>query len=212
MIDAKGYTGKIPVYCAFDKIEDIGNIKPNPKNPNKHPEEQIELLAKIIEAQGWRAPVTVSTLSGLVVRGHGRLMAAQHLRLESVPVDYQNYNSPDEELADLVADNRISELAEIDKAMLSDIFSDINFDMIDADVFGYSADEIDAINEALAEDIEMKIDDISSKSEVCTHTLRLDKKVIQITDDEFERLSDLLDTYIENNGVMFGFVRWLLDD
>lgn len=78
---AKGEAGGIPVFCAFDKIVPVGEVKPNPKNPNQHPEEQIDLLAKIIQAQGWRAPVTVSTLSGLVVRGHGRLMAAIHAGL-----------------------------------------------------------------------------------------------------------------------------------
>ena len=90
--------------------------KQNLKNPNQHPDEQIELLAKIIERQGWRAPVTVSTRSGLVVRGHGRLMAAKLIGLGSVPVDYQHYDSEEEELADLVADNRLSELAQVDKA------------------------------------------------------------------------------------------------
>ena len=58
---AKGEAGGIPVFCAFDKIVPVGEVKPNPKNPNQHPEEQIDLLAKIIRAQGWRAPVTVST-------------------------------------------------------------------------------------------------------------------------------------------------------
>lgn len=51
----------IPVYCAFDEIIDVAELVPNPRNPNKHPESQIQLLAKIIKAQGWRAPITVST-------------------------------------------------------------------------------------------------------------------------------------------------------
>lgn len=79
------------MYCAFDEVMAVHDVRPNPKNPNKHPEEQIELLAKIIQAQGWRAPVTVSTLSGMVVRGHGRLMAAIHAGLSHVPVDFQEY-------------------------------------------------------------------------------------------------------------------------
>lgn len=107
---AKGVAGSIPVYCAFDEIVDINKINPNPKNPNQHPEDQIELLAKIITVQGWRAPITVSTLSGLVVRGHGRLMAAQKAGCTHVPVDYQHYENEDAEIADLVADNRIARL------------------------------------------------------------------------------------------------------
>lgn len=71
--------GAVAVACAFDKMVKIGDVKPNPKNPNQHPEAQIDALAKLIKHLGWRAPVTVSNRSGLVVRGHGRLMAAEQL-------------------------------------------------------------------------------------------------------------------------------------
>ena len=76
--DYKAVADHIPVYCAHDKIVDIKELTPNPKNPNTHPDSQIELLADIIEQVGWRAPITVSTASGYVVKGHGRLMAAKH--------------------------------------------------------------------------------------------------------------------------------------
>ena len=145
----RGYIGDIPIYCAHDKIVPVGEVKPNPKNPNQHPEEQIELLAKIIQTQGWRAPVTVSTLSGLVVRGHGRLMAAQFLGLDCVPVDFQHYKSMDAELADLLADNKIAELAEIDSKMLAEVFQDIDPDAIDIDITGYSEEEYNDIISAL---------------------------------------------------------------
>ena len=145
----RGYAGAIPVYCAHDKIVPISEVKPNPKNPNQHPEEQIEILAKIIKTQGWRAPVTVSTLSGFVVRGHGRLMAAQHLGLDCVPVDFQHYSCYDAELADLLADNKIAELAEIDSKMLAEVFQDIDPDAIDMDITGYSEEEYNEIVSAL---------------------------------------------------------------
>ena len=148
-IQCRGYIGDVPIYCAHDKIVPIGEVQPNPKNPNQHPEEQIELLAKIIQTQGWRAPVTVSTLSGLVVRGHGRLMAAQHLGLDSVPVDFQNYSCYDAELADLLADNKIAELAEIDSKLLAEVFQDIDPAAIDIDITGYSEEEYNDIISAL---------------------------------------------------------------
>ncbi len=131
---------ELPVFCAFDKLIDIDELKPNPKNPNQHPQEQIALLARIIQEQGWRAPVTVSTLSGYVVRGHGRLMAAKLAGCEQVPVDYQDYNSSAEELADLVADNRLAELAEMDSVMLAEIFSELDLSEYDLDLTGYAAD------------------------------------------------------------------------
>lgn len=147
----RGYAGDVPVYCAHDKIVPVGEVKPNPKNPNHHPEEQIELLAKIIKTQGWRAPITVSTRSGLVVRGHGRLMAAKHLGLEFVPVDFQHYKSNDAELADLLADNKIAELAEIDSKMLAEVFKDINLDEVEIDITGYSEEEYNELVSALVD-------------------------------------------------------------
>ena len=76
-VKARSYIQNVPVYCAFDEIVDITKLKPNPKNPNTHPKEQIELLSEVIMKTGWRAPITISTLSGLIVKGHGRLSAAQ---------------------------------------------------------------------------------------------------------------------------------------
>ena len=67
--------GDTPVFCSYDEIVDIEKVVPNPRNPNQHPKAQVELLAKIIKAQGWRNAITVSTRSGFIVKGHGRLAA-----------------------------------------------------------------------------------------------------------------------------------------
>lgn len=132
--------GEIPVYCAFDKIVPLAELKPNPKNPNMHPADQVEILSRIIEAQGWRQPVKVSNLSGYIVSGHGRYEAALLLGCP-VPVDFQDYATEAEELSDLLADNRIAEMSEMDNKMLAAIFSDIgNID--DSSLTGYCDNEI----------------------------------------------------------------------
>lgn len=127
----------IPVHCAHDELWDIGRLVPNPRNPNQHPSAQIEILAKIIRAQGWRAPITVSGRSGFIVRGHGRLQAAYALGLEQVPVDLQQYATEADEWADLVADNRIAELAEMDNLKLRDLLSELDTGAIDMDLTGF---------------------------------------------------------------------------
>lgn len=117
----KAMAGDIPVYCAHDNIVDITKLVGNPKNPNKHSKEQIKLLARIIQGQGWRSPITVSKRSGFIVKGHGRLAAAIEMKTETAPVDYQDYDSEAAEWADLVADNRLSELSELDEDMAADM-------------------------------------------------------------------------------------------
>lgn len=147
--EPKARAGGVPVFCSHDAIEPIEKLVPNPKNPNKHPSDQIALLARIIKATGWRQPITVSTRSGFIVKGHGRLMAAKEAGLAEVPVDYQNYATEAEEYADLVADNRLAELSEIDQAMLSDIFKGIDTDEIPIELTGYTAEQIGELEKAL---------------------------------------------------------------
>ena len=131
------------VYCAHSQMVEIEKVIPNPRNPNKHSEKQIALLSKIIAAQGWRAPITVSTRSGFIVRGHGRLLAARKLGLAEVPVDYQAYETEAAEWADLIADNRLSELSETDELLLKDLLQELGTSELDLELTAYTADEID---------------------------------------------------------------------
>lgn len=68
--------GDIPVFCTFDELLETEKVIGNPRNPNTHSKEQVQLLAKIIKATGWRNNITISRQSGFVVKGHGRLAAA----------------------------------------------------------------------------------------------------------------------------------------
>lgn len=140
----KATAGGVPVFCAHDAIVAIEKLIPNPKNPNTHPDAQIQALGRIIRQTGWRAPITVSKRSGFIVKGHGRLAAAKLEGLTEVPVDYQNYTNEAEEYADLVADNRIAELAEIDNKLLADIFADIDTGEIPMELTGYTDKEVEA--------------------------------------------------------------------
>ena len=113
------------VQCAHEELQPIEELKAHPKNPNQHPERQVELLAKIIAATGWRSPIVVSKRSGFITKGHGRLLAAFKAGFTEVPVDLQDYDSEEEELADMVADNDIADLAEMDLDMRSSILEEL---------------------------------------------------------------------------------------
>lgn len=136
--------------CAHTEIVDLHKLQPNPKNPNKHPDRQIELLSKIIDYQGQRAPIVVSKRSGFITKGHGRLMALQKLGWSKAAIDTQDYANEAEEYADVVADNKIAELAKHDDMMMIDTLRDMDFDL-DLDLLGmddFSLPEIKELDNA----------------------------------------------------------------
>ena len=149
--EPKAWADGVPVFCAHDAIVDVAKLVPNPKNPNQHPDSQIQLLGRIIRQTGWRQPTTVSKRSGFIVEGHGRLSAALLEGIKEAPVDYQNYTNDAEEYADLVADNRIAELAETDNRLLADIFAEIDTGEIPMELTGYTEDEVESLVTALSE-------------------------------------------------------------
>jgi predicted nucleic acid-binding Zn-ribbon protein len=119
------------IKCAHTELVDTDLLVPNPRNPNKHPDEQIKLLAKIMKHQGWRSPVVVSKRSGFIVKGHGRLMAAKLNGWTQAPVDRQDYATEADEYADMVADNKIAELSEHDDISIVNSIKEL--DMVDFD-------------------------------------------------------------------------------
>lgn len=149
--EPKAWADGVPVFCAHDAIVAVEKLVPNPKNPNQHPDSQIQLLGRIIRQTGWRQPITVSKRSGLIVKGHGRLAAALLEGVKEAPVDYQNYTSEAEEYADLVADNRIAELAETDNKLLADIMAEIDTGETPIELSGYTEDEVASLVTALSE-------------------------------------------------------------
>lgn len=133
------------VYCAYDEIVETDSLKPNPRNPNRHPEAQVKMLAHIIAEQGWRAPITVSRRSGYIVRGHARRLASYEAGSRYAPIEWQDYDNDSAEMADLVADNRIAELAVLDQDAIAGILAELkeNADDLDPELSGFTAEQIE---------------------------------------------------------------------
>lgn len=112
----------VEIHCKYDQLIPLDNIVLNPKNRNIHPTSQIDRLSKLLQYWGFRHPLIVSKNSNILLAGHGRFMAAKKLGLKEVPVDYQVFNSPEEEDQWAISDNAISSWAELD-------FSAINNDI-----------------------------------------------------------------------------------
>ncbi len=114
------------IHCRYDTLLDVACLTPHPANPARHPDKQVELLATIMRTHGIRHCISVSKRSGFVVSGHCRMMAAKKLGLKTFPVTYQEFRDENEELAVLVADNQIAELATVDGSRMGDILVELD--------------------------------------------------------------------------------------
>ena len=145
-------TTEVKVECAYDEMVPIGDVKPHPENPNTHSETQIATLADLIQSIGWRFPIVVSKLSGFIIAGHARLAAAERLGLEKVPVDYQDFASKEDEITQLLADNKIPEFARRDPHMERDLLKQLLDANASTILAGYSPTEVeDLLKKAAAE-------------------------------------------------------------
>ncbi len=131
----------IPVRCACTRLEAIGLVKPNPENPKVHKRKQLALYWRIIREAGWRRSIVVSARSGLIVKGHGAYMAAMENGATEVPIDVQPYATQKEEEQDMLADNRLAELAENDEDKLRVILSRLG-EEDGLDLTGFTADDL----------------------------------------------------------------------
>lgn len=119
----------------------VNTLKPYPNNARTHSDKQIDQIAKSIEAFGFNNPILVDE-NGMIIAGHGRLLAAQKIGLSQVPSITLSHLSPAQRQAYILADNKIALNADwsIDK-LQSEFQSLLNMDF-DVSLTGFSQDEI----------------------------------------------------------------------
>jgi len=128
----------------------ISSLKPDPKNPRKHSDRQVRLLAKSIKVVGFNVPVLVDANLNIIA-GHGRILAAQLLGLQEVPTIALEHLTEAQARAFMIADNRLTEIAAWDDQLLGEQLKtlaelDLDFSL---EVTGFTMGEIDLRIEGL---------------------------------------------------------------
>ena len=136
------------------KIESISvaNIKPYRKNAKRHPDEQIERIAKSIQEFGWQQPLVVDKDNVLVI-GHGRLLAAKKLGIATVPCVRADELTDEQIKALRLADNKTNE-SEWDLDLLNlELDEIVNIDMSEFGFnYGFGEDEPEEDEEAVEDE------------------------------------------------------------
>ena len=83
-------------------------LTPYEQNAKVHPPEQIDHIANSIEQFGWQQPIVVDRNKTVII-GHGRLLAAKQLNLDTVPVVFAENLTEDQANALRLADNKLNE-------------------------------------------------------------------------------------------------------
>jgi len=86
----------------------IQSLKEYSENSRTHSEEQVAQVAASIQEFGFTNPLLVDA-DGVLIAGHGRLMAARHLGMGSVPVIELGHLTEAQRRAYVIADNKLAE-------------------------------------------------------------------------------------------------------
>ena len=125
-------------------IEDrpLDAVIPYPDNPRNN-DQAVEAVARSIQTFGFRQPIVVDG-EGVIIVGHTRWKAAQHLGLETVPVHIADL-TPDQARAYRLADNKTNEIADWDHDRLVEELLGLRDAGADLATTGFSPDEIEKL-------------------------------------------------------------------
>jgi hypothetical protein len=143
-------TKKKPIFTETE-FWPVGNLIPYELNSKKHPPEQVEALARLIEKNGFDQPIVVDK-NGVIIKGHGRRLAVMKLGFDVVEVKVLKHMTAQQAKASRLADNRVArtdtdiELFKADLATLDDLdllegaFDEKELDFLQADLGSINTD------------------------------------------------------------------------
>lgn len=118
----------------------IDSLIPYVNNTKQHPDNQVDKIAGSIAEFGFDQPIVVDG-DGIIIKGHGRLMAAKKLQLQEVPVLVRTDLTPAQVKAARIADNRVAESA-WDEELLKIELLDLKQNDFDLRLTGFDDEEL----------------------------------------------------------------------
>lgn len=94
---------------SVDAVEQVqtSSLSPYANNPRTHSDAQVDRLVQSLKQFGFVNPILTDD-DGQIVAGHGRLMAAQAIGMETVPVIRLSHLDDDQRRAYVIADNQLA--------------------------------------------------------------------------------------------------------
>lgn len=123
------------------KSANVADLIPYARNSRTHSDAQVAQIAASIREFGFTNPVLVDGANG-VIAGHGRILAARKLGMDTVPVIELAHLSEAQKRAYVIADNKLALNAGWDDEMLRVEISELTDAGFDVSLLGFSDEEL----------------------------------------------------------------------
>lgn len=127
----------------------LDKIKPYERNPRTHPEAQIKLLASLMKKWGVDQPIVVDE-SGVILKGHGRRLAAIEAGFKEFPVVVHRGLPEADKSSIRIADNQSSLLSEWDQGMLRAEVMELKMSGADLPLLGFEDATLNWLGDGVA--------------------------------------------------------------
>lgn len=122
----------------------VDSLIPAARNARTHSDAQVAQIAASIREWGWTMPVLVDE-AGTIIAGHGRVLAARQLGLQTVPVMVASGWSEAQRRAYALADNQLALQAGWDEDLLRIELGDLQLGGFDLELTGFGGDDLAAL-------------------------------------------------------------------
>lgn len=128
------------IITSYDRV-DVSRLIPYANNAKKHPDKQIDKLCESIKEFGFLSPIIIDKDYNIIA-GHGRILAAKKLNLETVPAVFVEGLTDEQRRAYILADNRLTEMGGWDYKAVKLELADLSMLDVNLDLTGFNADDL----------------------------------------------------------------------
>jgi DNA modification methylase len=122
----------------------VASLAPYAANARTHPPEQVAQIAASIGEFGFTVPVLVDE-RGVLIAGHGRVLAAKALGMEAVPAIRLSHLSEAQARAYRIADNQLALTSSWDETLLAAELRALRSEEVDLGLLGFEQEALDRL-------------------------------------------------------------------
>jgi ParB-like chromosome segregation protein Spo0J len=174
-------------------IKNVSDLTPYAQNSRIHTAEQVAQIAQSIETFGFTIPILIDE-SGVIIAGHGRVMALDRLGKDQAPCIVAKGWSEGKRAAYVIADNKHTLNGKWDYEKLGEQFKFLENLDFDITLTGFSLDEVEDVLSEWDTDHEF-IDKINAADEPLTSKL-----IVTGSDDELDMFEEWLQGQLADLG------------